>query len=294
MDPVQVPGYFYPRSPCGERRVTSSAGTIGKSFLSTLSLRRATSKCLCRPAYTQISIHALLAESDSIAGRITSKGTKFLSTLSLRRATARRALGFVDPDISIHALLAESDDTPSTSIPKPGNFYPRSPCGERLKRAICRIKVCIFLSTLSLRRATAPSQHPCLSNRNFYPRSPCGERRNQPLCARPTRDFYPRSPCGERLLPVLFVKNVLKISIHALLAESDLFEYIQAGTGILFLSTLSLRRATGSICFDSRLLNYFYPRSPCGERQSSRAGICEQIKFLSTLSLRRATIFFRR
>ena len=35
--------------------------------------------------------------------------TLFLSTLSLRRATARRALGFVDPDISIHALLAESD-----------------------------------------------------------------------------------------------------------------------------------------------------------------------------------------
>ena len=37
------------------------------------------------------------------------------------------------------------------------------------------------------------------------------------------------------------------ISIHALLAESDLFEYIQAGTGILFLSTLSLRRATQAV-----------------------------------------------
>ena len=36
----------------------------------------------------------------------------------------------------------------------------------------------------------------------------------------------------------------LYISIHALLAESDLFEYMQVGTGILFLSTLSLRRAT--------------------------------------------------
>ena len=56
-------------------------------------------------------------------------------------------------------------------------------------------------------------------------------------------DFYPRSPCGERL-----------------------FEYIQAGTGILFLSTLSLRRATTSI-IDTRLdVIDFYPRSPCGER----------------------------
>ena len=34
----------------------------------------------------------------------------------------------------------------------------------------------------------------------------------------------------------------------------------------VFLSTLSLRRATGSICLDSNELNYFYPRSPCGER----------------------------
>ena len=57
------------------------------------------------------------------------------------------------------------------------------------------------------------------------------------------------------------------ISIHALLAESDLFEYIQAGTGILFLSTLSLRRAT----FRSRILFNLL------------------IQFLSTLSLRRAT-----
>ena len=60
-------GYFYPRSPCGERRANSRTEQQGQ----------------------HISIHALLAESDarntSIAGRITS----FLSTLSLRRATAK-------------------------------------------------------------------------------------------------------------------------------------------------------------------------------------------------------------
>ena len=82
------------------------------------------------------------------------------------------------------------------------------------------------------------------------------------------------------------------ISIHALLAESDLFEYIQAGTGILFLSTLSLRRATVSSAGTtgkSKFLStlslrratswprvtillslYFYPRSPCGERRGIR------------------------
>ena len=56
------------------------------------------------------------------------------------------------------------------------------------------------------------------------------------------------------------------ISIHALLAESDLFEYIQVGTGILFLSTLSLRRATIRKGTTGRINVNFYPRSPCGER----------------------------
>ena len=61
------------------------------------------------------------------------------------------------------------------------------------------------------------------------------------------------------------------ISIHALLAESDLFEYMQVGTGILFLSTLSLRRATALRQLQSALRRDFYPRSPCGERPFCRA-----------------------
>ena len=126
-----------------------------------------------------------------------------------------------------------------------------------------------FLSTLSLRRATALSATSKTSTRHFYPRSPCGERRKfgfthtaQELFlstlslrratpsphrtgARP-RYFYPRSPCGERLNPCARLDNKI----------------------YLFLSTLSLRRATadappvGTDCAD------FYPRSPCGERLS--------------------------
>ena len=37
---------------------------------------------------------------------------------------------------------------------------------------------------------------------------------------------------------------MLRISIHALLAESDAIHVIQGGVDELFLSTLSLRRAT--------------------------------------------------
>ena len=56
--------YFYPRSPCGERRVAVFVRCAAAGFLSTLSLRRATSKARATSCTIPISIHALLAESD--------------------------------------------------------------------------------------------------------------------------------------------------------------------------------------------------------------------------------------
>ena len=125
----------------------------------------------------EISIHALLAESD-------------FDELVLPEGM----------DISIHALLAESDFSVSVD-----SF----------------ISV-IFLSTLSLRRATSPD----------------GRR----ICNRPY--FYPRSPCGERLAPCQSWHGVFLISIHALLAESDFLTSLCCRMAWTFLSTLSLRRAT--------------------------------------------------
>ena len=183
----QGPRYFYPRSPCGERLQTAAQGILQRlEFLSTLSLRRATRVLVqlrqhpgdfyprspCgerRGAYYQgsvkhkyfyprspcgerhimpfkikeariISIHALLAESDGsgAAGQLTSYG--FLSTLSLRRATRQL-------------------DGATGSV---GDFYPRSPCGERPLSNSMSCWACLFLSTLSLRRATVvqPRQGP--------------------------------------------------------------------------------------------------------------------------------------
>ena len=56
--------YFYPRSPCGERPKSDTATAFPLSFLSTLSLRRATTEAQSEAVTTLISIHALLAESD--------------------------------------------------------------------------------------------------------------------------------------------------------------------------------------------------------------------------------------
>ena len=57
---------------------------------------------------------------------------------------------------------------------------------------------------------------------NFYPRSPCGERLIGNKIAFEVGDFYPRSPCGERPTKSAQGANSHGISIHALLAESDL------------------------------------------------------------------------
>ena len=126
------------------------------------------------------------------------------------------------------------------------DFYPRSPCGERRTMTTTICTALKFLSTLSLRRATCYSLRYSASRWHFYPRSPCGER----------HIIYQR--IGIRI----------DISIHALLAESDV-EKVPADVFYqAFLSTLSLRRATIiKIRFLFRLSN-FYPRSPCGERPS--------------------------
>ena len=102
-------------------------------------------------------------------------------------------------DISIHALLAESDMIHPRSCNAKPNFYPRSPCGERLEQsssysAYMEISIHAllaesdsdsltddvstggFLSTLSLRRATYLGAGKSCDVRYFYPRSPCGER----------------------------------------------------------------------------------------------------------------------
>ena len=169
----------------------------------------------------------------------------FLSTLSLRRATVNGGVrsscfgnfyprspcgerptyfdtSSMDDFISIHALLAESDPRFRFAPLPAAYFYPRSPCGERLLTAACIFLSMPFLSTLSLRRATLFLRCGPMTRRYFYPRSPCGERRQCPP----------------------YHRYRFQISIHALLAESDMPDVSIFNLGGQFLSTLSLRRAT--------------------------------------------------
>ena len=218
---------FYPRSPCGER------------------LSPETSSTQCR----QISIHALLAESDGFWFSVARKAPGFLSTLSLRRATVLVQLivaGIID--ISIHALLAESDRPRHTGARAWKYFYPRSPCGERRHNRQGLGQIVQFLSTLSLRRATS--------------------RHN--LCPRKGKNFYPRSPCGERHFDR--GKSVTRQIFLSTLSLRRATRSITNGFApSKFLSTLSLRRATRPDYCPLHPHHNFYPRSPCGERRLSYA-----------------------
>ena len=127
-----------------------------------------------------------------------------------------------------------------------------------------------FLSTLSLRRATRQRANIKCKISYFYPRSPCGERQRRGLQNLHLRYFYPRSPCGERHILPITSNVVIRISIHALLAESD-------DTSKDTIKTV---------------VN-FYPRSPCGERHTNTYYAILSVQFLSTLSLRRATTDMR-
>ena len=123
------------------------------TFLSTLSLRRATRFHAADISARRISIHALLAESDYHGRYSLRRSASFLSTLSLRRATfGKQKFNINSPflstlslrratrnsqninrghTISIHALLAESDRLNRSNPNRRKDFYPRSPCGER-------------------------------------------------------------------------------------------------------------------------------------------------------------------
>ena len=283
--------HFYPRSPCGERP------TDGLFFF----------------GGRNISIHALLAESDGIGLVFLWWGVRFLSTLSLRRATS----------------------APRFAPAASRNFYPRSPCGERRKLNKPARQKLVFLSTLSLRRATANGQqerqeqhisiHALLaesdavttleggSDKDFYPRSPCGERQNAYpetrrhdvisihallaesdsraancqhlshqisihalLAESDARRDSRQQPAGISIHALLAesdryigsnIPNFAGISIHALLAESDDYaKYYIRAPEISIHALLAESDTYLSILFKN-FLN-FYPRSPCGERQT--------------------------
>ena len=129
----------------------------------------------------------------------------------------------------------------------------------------------IFLSTPSVRRATAHHNPAGLQRENFYPRPPRGGRRTSPM-------------------PPLAVRS---ISIHALREEGDA-TLTRTTPPLLHFYPRPPRGgrrdglATGSCGM------HFYPRPPRGGRQLYTKYYVCLYEFLSTPSARRATFAFAR
>ena len=228
----------------------------------------------------------------------------------------RGATGFVQGfrllhGISIHAPLAGSDYRLHYITTTRRNFNPRSPCGERRfgssrrfrtkdfnPRSPCgerlldadeeRIDDLIsihaplagsdylgrhdhgqwpaFQSTLPLRGATKQKGEDLLDISNFNPRSPCGERRNA---------------IQQRIY-------LIKISIHAPLAGSDILVHFLFPDSRISIHA-PLAGSDGTFEADPTYSMDFNPRSPCGERPNSDEDEGRNGIFQSTLPLRGAT-----
>ena len=192
--------HFYPRSPCGERHLGA-----GKS-------------CdVCG-----ISIHALLAESDTEVDRRKAGRMIFLSTLSLRRATVNGDVLSSCFGISIHALLAESDHSKKSDHLLPTNISIHALLAES-DGTIGQLQCILggFLSTLSLRRATCGMSAAGSQGSIFL----------STLSLRRATELEARTVGAAGFLSTLSLRRATAattdlaarggISIHALLAESD-------------------------------------------------------------------------
>ena len=208
-------------------------------------MRRATEHRKKYSQRTDISIHALLAESDGTTLPTDATTALFLSTLSLRRATTKFLRQQLTEKISIHALLAESDE--------PSEILWYGKCQISIHALLAESD---FAHCSNIRLAQRISIHALLAESDSVP---------------------------------LMLRVRYTISIHALLAESDCSFRCVPPPSDTFLSTLSLRRATGATPLLTAMAEYFYPRSPCGERLFETVQIAILDTFLSTLSLRRAT-----
>ncbi len=168
-------------------------------------------------------------------------------------------------EISIHAPHAGSDSRGRDEPPHPGDFNPRSPCGERQAMTETAQQPNTFQSTLPMRGATVSLSlvnifrlfQSTLPMRGATPReleqkgfidisihaphagSDAGSKHRKHLHA----DFNPRSPCGERLL----------VS-HRRSSSSNFNPRSPCGERPYFFH------------FSFKIFD-FNPRSPCGERR---------------------------
>ena len=212
---------FYPRSPCGERRVGPRwYSGVCNFYPRSPCGERQTCQIWAAPAQN------FYPRSPCGERRVGPRWYSGVCNFYPRSPCGERLIptlsSHAHPGISIHALLAESD-----------------PCSERQQVLPRRISIHALLaeSDTSSGAAARPSGH-------FYPRSPCGERPQGHNPGSNKIDFYPRSPCGERLWAAKGRNGQKYFYPRSPCGERLVDLQTLQQYRFVFLSTLSLRRAT--------------------------------------------------
>ena len=138
----------------------------------------------------------------------------------------------LSPSISIHAPRMGSDRQTVIREPSSSYFNPRSPHGERLKKAVALDILAKFQSTLPAWGATSMPSVLVMRSKNFNPRSPHGERLYRDVGIRKDMEFQSTLPAWGAT------------------AFLDLYQ----DTDRLFQSTLPAWGATGAVCDWRRLM----------------------------------------
>ena len=153
---------FNPRTPCGVRLNCKCKCKCSMWFQSTHSLRSATYRGIRGCNGYRVSIHALLAECDSIFTGAVARTPVSIHAL-LAECDRNNKPNNNNRKVSIHALLAECDRRQVDVRPRSHRFNPRTPCGVRPATGRAAEVVAAFQSTHSLRSATLVSdfrKHP--------------------------------------------------------------------------------------------------------------------------------------
>ena len=234
-------------------------------FLSTPSARRAT-----RASSTATSTCSYFYPRPPRGGRLSPSCVyalhwKFLSTPSARRATKAIDDYTMQLIISIHALREEGDRRRPHQRPAGGiSIHALREEGDPIVFRLY-LKLEVFLSTPSARRATPEKRLRLCFHEHFYPRPPRGGRPVINYESTHRDDFYPRPPRGGR--PVGRQRRPAHSDFYPRPPRGGRHEARQMGlASYLFLSTPSARRAT-----------------------KAAGQIAKLMQFLSTPSARRAT-----
>ena len=192
--------HFYPRTPCGVRRVTHYHREPLPRFLSTYPVRGTTPIDKLNENDVVISIHVPRAGYDLSECGIYGEILAFLSTYPVRGTTyeAQRLRCVLTIFLSTYPVRGTTP-VMLAMLGVISHFYPRTPCGVRPAEMVGAATMeQVFLSTYPVRGTTSSSRKfLSLGGISIHvPRAGYDHQPGTSFCW--YKNFYPRTPCGVR------------------------------------------------------------------------------------------------